>query len=96
MASHDSAPGAQVEHPDAGHEVGEPGHRHERPEEWGWHADLGKLARFGGYFSAIALALMLTATHYNNAGTLALAICLALVLGGLVWERQQRRNTWRR
>lgn len=96
MASHDSAPGSQVERPGSGHELDQPAHRHERPEDWGWHADLSKMARLGGYFTAIALALMLTATHYNGAGTAALAICLLLVLGGLVWERQQRRSNWRR
>jgi hypothetical protein len=73
-----------------------PAHRHERPEDWGWHADLGKLARFGGWFTLIALALMLTATHYNDAGGLALVLCIVAVAGGLIWDWQQRRSSWRR
>jgi Protein of unknown function (DUF2631) len=73
-----------------------PRHRHERPEDWGWHADLGLLARIGGVVSLIALLLMLTATHYNHAGDVALLICIGLVLGGLIWDAQKRRNSWRR
>jgi hypothetical protein len=71
------------------------GHRHERPEDWGWHADLGGMARIGGVVTAISLALMITATHYNHAGTLALVLCLAAVLGGLLWDFQRRRTSWR-
>jgi Protein of unknown function (DUF2631) len=76
--------------------AGDGAHRHERPEDWGWHADLSVLARVGGIFTIIALALMLTATHYNHAGTAALLICLFAVLGGLIWDQQKRRTRWRR
>ena len=72
------------------------GHRHERPEDWGWHADLGLLARMGGVVTLIALLLMLTATQYNHAGTVALLVCIGVVLGGLIWDAQKRRNSWRR
>jgi len=72
-----------------------PRHRHERPEDWGWHGDLGLLARIGGVVTLIALLLMLTATHYNHAGTLALLIFIGLILGGLIWDYQKRRNSWR-
>ena len=73
-----------------------PRHRHERPEDWGWHADLGLLARIGGVVSLIALLLMLTTTHYNHAGTVAILFCIGLIVAGLIWDYQKRRNSWRR
>lgn len=101
MAGHDSETGDTAA-PAADHEIGQEmqhgasGHRHEQPEDWGWHANLGGLARFGGVFSLIALALMLSATQYNRAGTLALVLCMLGIVGGLIWDFQQRRNSWRR
>jgi Protein of unknown function (DUF2631) len=73
-----------------------PRHRHERPEDWGWHADLGLLARIGGVVTLIALLLMLTATHYNHAGDVALLTFIGIVVVGLIWDAQKRRNSWRR
>ncbi|MEP6851203.1 MAG: hypothetical protein ABJA87_00825 [bacterium] len=69
---------------------------HERPEDWGWHADLGGWARFGGIFSLIVLGLGLTATKYNNAGTVAIVTCMVLIVIGLLVDRQKRRTSWRR
>jgi MFS-type transporter involved in bile tolerance (Atg22 family) len=69
---------------------------HEKPEDWGWHANLSILARAGGWFSLILLALLLTATHYNNAGTFAILLFMALIVVGLIWDRQQRKTSWRR
>jgi drug/metabolite transporter (DMT)-like permease len=71
-------------------------HRHERPEDWGWHADLGLLARIGGVVTLIALLLMLTASHYNHAGDVALLFFIGVVVVGLIWDAQKRRNSWRR
>ena len=73
-----------------------PRHRHERPEDWGWHADLGLLARIGGVFTLIALLLMLTTSHYNHAGDVALLFFIGVVIVGLIWDAQKRRNSWRR
>jgi drug/metabolite transporter (DMT)-like permease len=73
-----------------------PRHRHERPEDWGWHADLGLLARIGGVVTLIALLLMLTASHYNHAGDVALLFFIGVVVVGLIWDAQKRRNSWRR
>ena len=69
---------------------------HERPEDWGWHADLSKLARIGGYISIVLLAIGLTATHYNASGTGALLITIGVLVLGLVVDRRQRKASWRR
>ena len=71
-------------------------HRHEEPGDWGWHADLGKPARLGGWLSVIALVLMCTATHYNLAGTAALLLTAAVLAGGLLIDARRRRTAWRR
>ena len=71
-------------------------HPHERPEDWGWHADLGKPARIGGWLSVIALLLMTTATQYNLAGTAALLMTAAALAGGLLIDARRRRTSWRR
>lgn len=69
---------------------------HERPEDWGWHADLGKPARLAGWLSVIALLLMITATQYNLAGTAALLLTAALLAGGLLIDARRRHSSWRR
>lgn len=71
-------------------------HPHERPEDWGWHADLGKPARLAGWLSVIALLLMITATQYNLAGTAALLMTAAAIAAGLLIDARRRRTSWRR
>jgi Protein of unknown function (DUF2631) len=88
---------SEVEHA-SGHpaEVVAAEYPHERPEDWGWHADLGKPARIAGWLSAIALLIMTTATHYNLAGTAALILTAAAIAGGLLIDVHRRKTAWRR
>jgi Protein of unknown function (DUF2631) len=69
----------------------------EKPSDWGWNRDFGKLARIGGWLSVIILVLMATrsVTHYNNAGTVALLATAALLVLGLGWDIHRRRTAWR-
>ena len=88
---------SEVEHAsDHSAEVAAAEHPHERPEDWGWHADLGKPARLAGWLSVIALLVMLTATHYNLAGTAALLLTAAAIAGGLLIDARRRKTSWRR
>jgi hypothetical protein len=83
----------------AGHgdgEVAPLAHPHERPEDWGWHADLGKPARLAGWLSVFALLVMITATQYNLAGTAALLMTAAALVVGLLFDARRRRTSWRR
>lgn len=76
-----------------------PGHEpieHEKPEDWGWHADLGKPARIAAWISVVVLLLGTTATHYNESGTGALLIIAGLMVVGLLWDARKRRTSWRR
>ena len=69
--------------------------RHERPEDWGWHAAWGKTSRIGGWFCVLVLCLINVTTYYNTAqapwlyGT---AGILALIL---IRDRYTRKNAWR-
>ena len=88
---------SEVEHAsDHSTEVAASEHPHERPEDWGWHADLGKPARIAGWLSVIALLIMTTATHYNLAGTAALLLTAAALAGGLLIDARRRKTSWRR
>jgi hypothetical protein len=68
----------------------------EQPSEWGWHHDFGKAARVGGWVSVILLLLMITSTHYNGAGTMALTISAGLLVLGLAWDIHRRRTSWKK
>jgi uncharacterized membrane protein YdcZ (DUF606 family) len=68
---------------------------HETPEMWGWHAQFGKWARVAGVIVAIALVIMITTTHYNDSGNVALFIVTGLLIIALIWDYQRRRTSWR-
>jgi hypothetical protein len=69
----------------------------EKPSDWGWNQDFGRMARIGGWISVIILVLMATrsVTHYNDAGTVALLVTAALLVLGLGWDIHRRRTAWR-
>lgn len=71
------------------------GHRHERPEDWGWHAEMGGIARGFGLVVAIILVLMLTANHERNLENIWLVGIAAAIIGTLIWDRQRRKHAWR-
>ena len=70
-------------------------HPTEHPEDWGWHGEFGRWTIVAGWFVAIVLVLMMTSTHYNLQGALFLGISAGLLVIGLVWARQKRKNSWR-
>ena len=63
---------------------------------WGWHGEWGPFSRVGGVIVIAILILMITATHYNEAGTVWLLIFAGLVLISLIWDSQRRKNLWRK
>jgi Protein of unknown function (DUF2631) len=68
----------------------------ERPEQWGWHADLGKPAQIAGWITVIVLVLGTTATHYNGTGDVALLVTAGILVIGLIWSARAKRTAWRR
>lgn len=71
-------------------------HPNEHPTDWGWHGEWGRGARVGGFIVMAILLLMITATQYNNQGTLWLSIFAIAIFLGLVGDHFRRKNSWRR
>ena len=70
-------------------------HRHERPEDWGWHASPGKWARVGGWLAVIVLLVQNVTTYYNTAHAPWLFGVTALLVFMLVRDHFRRKNAWR-
>jgi len=68
---------------------------HERPEDWGWHHEFVTGRQVGGWVTFLILGALLTTTHYNGTGAVALIAMMALLLVGLIWDRRRRRTQWR-
>ncbi|MDQ2838991.1 MAG: DUF2631 domain-containing protein [Actinomycetota bacterium] len=69
---------------------------HEHPEDWGWHHEFRSGRQIGGWMCFLILAVLLTTTHYNHAGSFAIVLSMIALAGGLIWDRQRRRTQWRR
>lgn len=82
---------------DSGH-ASEPestGHRHEQPEDWGWHAEMGGISRVVAVLVAAVLVLMITSNHERHIEDIWLIGIAVLILGTLGWDRRRRKNAWR-
>jgi hypothetical protein len=71
-------------------------HRHEKPEDWGWHAEFGKWTDVAGWITVAILVVMVTATHYNRQGDLFLFLTAGIIVIGLLINRSRRKNAWRK
>ncbi len=71
-------------------------HPHDDPQDWGWHAEFGRSARVAGWVVAIILVVMITATHYNQSGSLWLIIFAVGLIAILIWDVQRRKSAWRK
>ncbi len=71
-------------------------HPNEHPEDWGWHGEWGRWTTVAGWVVAAILLLMMTATHYNGQGTLFLGLTAGAIVVGLLYDRQRRKNAWRK
>ncbi len=74
----------------------QPPHRHERPEDWGWHGEFGKWARIVGWVAVVVLLLQNVTTYYNTAQAPWLYGIAALLVLLLVRDRYRRKNAWRK
>lgn len=94
-ASEHQSVAASGSHDSHGELVAAEHHPHEQPSDWGWNADFGRQARIAGWISVVGLLLMITSTHYNDAGAFWLILTAALLTGGLLWDLKRRRTAWR-
>ena len=68
---------------------------HERPEEWGWHAETGKKGRIGAWIAVLVLLSYLFGNHEGMMEDLWIAgIALVMVII-LLWDIRRRKNAWR-
>jgi Protein of unknown function (DUF2631) len=86
-----------AEHADASHAdtaTGE-GHRHEQPEDWGWHGSWGRTARIAGWACIVILLTFNLTWHYNRSADPWIWGMAALLLFILLRDRYRRKNAWR-
>lgn len=101
MAGHDVP--AQREHAAHAQQLTtEPGHAVEHlhddsgnPEHWGWHHEFRTGRQIGGWLSFLILGALLTTTHYNRAGNVAIIAIMVILAAGLIWDRHRRKRQWR-
>ena len=68
---------------------------HERPEEWGWHGEMGKWGRRLAIIPILFTLAMLIGNHEGRMEDLWLiGTALAMVLL-LLWDARLRKNAWR-
>jgi Protein of unknown function (DUF2631) len=68
---------------------------HERPEEWGWHGEMGKWGRRLAIIPILFTLAMLIGNHEGRMEDLWLVgTALAMVLL-LLWDARRRKNAWR-
>ena len=69
---------------------------HERPEDWGWHGETGKLGRIGAWFAVIVLLLYTVGRnhegHVEDLWIFGIALVMVLIL---LWDIRRRKNAWR-
>ena len=68
---------------------------HERPEEWGWHGEMGKWGRRLAVIPVLFLLSMIVGNHEGRMEDLWLIGSALLLVLILVWDARRRKNAWR-
>lgn len=69
--------------------------RHEQPADWGWHTEMGKVARYAGWLSALVLVLLVFSTHGSKWELVWSVGFAAVLVFSLLRDRTRRKNAWR-
>lgn len=81
----------QADHPEPGH----PEIEHERPEDWGWHLEMGRTARIAGWVSAAVLLILNVGNQTRHEANVWLTVLALLLVAVLIWDHYRRKNSWR-
>jgi hypothetical protein len=68
---------------------------HERPEEWGWHGEMGKWGRRLTIIPILFLLAMLFGNHRGKLEDIWLIGFAVLMIVLLVVDSRRRKNAWR-
>jgi uncharacterized protein DUF2631 len=68
---------------------------HERPEDWGWHHDMGKWGRRLLIIPIVVLLVMVFGNHRGNIENIYLIGSAAILVLILLWDARRRKNAWR-
>jgi hypothetical protein len=68
---------------------------HERPEEWGWHGEMGKWGRRLTIIPIVFLIAMLFGNHEGQLENIWLIGFAAVIVLLLVIDARRRKNAWR-
>ena len=68
---------------------------HERPEEWGWHGEMGKWGRRLAIIPIVFLVAMVFGNHQGNLENIWLIGIAAFLVLLLVVDARRRKNAWR-
>ena len=68
---------------------------HERPEEWGWHGEMGKWGRRLAIIPILFLVAMIFGNHRGKLEDIWLIGFAALMVLLLVVDARRRKNAWR-
>jgi len=75
--------------------TGEQPVEHERPEEWGWHGEMGKWGRRLAIIPIVFLVAMVFGNHQGKLEDIWLIGFAALLVLLLVVDARRRKNAWR-
>jgi hypothetical protein len=75
--------------------TGEPPVEHERPEEWGWHGEMGKWGRRLTIIPIVFLIAMIFGNHQGKLEDIWLIGIAAFLVLLLVVDARRRKNAWR-
>ncbi|GAB3361875.1 DUF2631 domain-containing protein [Modestobacter lapidis] len=76
--------------------AGEAPIQHERPEDWGWHHEMGKYGRIAALVPIAFLAAMVFGNHEGQVEDLWLISLAAVMVVLLIWDSRRRKNAWRK
>ena len=68
---------------------------HERPEDWGWHAETGKVSRIAAVVMIALLLVMIVGNHEGRIEDLYLIGAALIILIALIRDHFRRKNAWR-
>jgi hypothetical protein len=69
--------------------------QHERPEDWGWHHEMGKYGRIALVVPIVFLFAMLFGNHDGRVEDIWLVGSAIALIVLLIWDVRRRKNAWR-